>query len=125
MHNRRGENVSYRHEGLIPIYEETFGIPVYQEQIMLSAVAIAGYTPSESDSLRKAVAKKKVEDIRKHRKKFISGAVERGVEQGTAEDIFTDWENFARYGFNKAHAADYGLISVQTGYLKAHYRLSI
>ncbi len=119
MHNR--QEISYRHEGLIPIYEETFGIPVYQEQIMLSAVAIAGYTPSESDSLRKAVAKKKVEDIKKHRKKFISGAVERGVEQGTAEDIFTDWENFARYGFNKAHAADYGLISVQTGYLKAHY----
>ncbi len=119
MHNR--QEISYRHEGLIPIYEETFGIPVYQEQIMHSAVAIAGYTPSESDSLRKAVAKKKPEEIKKHKKKFISGAVERGVDQKTAEEIFTDWENFARYGFNKAHAADYGLISVQTGYLKAHY----
>jgi DNA polymerase-3 subunit alpha len=119
MHNR--QEITYRHEGLIPIYEETFGIPVYQEQIMHSAVAIAGYTPSESDSLRKAVAKKKPEEIKKHKKKFISGAVERGVDQKIAEDIFTDWENFARYGFNKAHAADYGLISVQTGYLKAHY----
>ena len=119
MHKR--QEISYRHEGLVPIYEETFGIPVYQEQIMHSAVAIAGYTPSESDSLRKAVAKKKPEEIKKHKKKFISGAVERGVDQKTAEDIFTDWENFARYGFNKAHAADYGLISVQTGYLKAHY----
>ncbi len=119
MHNR--QEISYRHEDLIPIYEETFGIPVYQEQIMHSAVAIAGYTPSESDSLRKAVAKKKPEEIKKHKKKFISGAVEKGIDQKTAEDIFTDWENFARYGFNKAHAADYGLISVQTGYLKAHY----
>jgi DNA polymerase-3 subunit alpha len=119
MHNR--QEISYRHEKLIPIYEETFGIPVYQDQIMHSAVAIAGYTPSESDSLRKAVAKKIPEEVKKHKKKFISGAVERGIDQKTAEDIFTDWENFARYGFNKAHAADYGLISVQTGYLKAHY----
>ena len=119
MHNR--QEISYRHEDLIPIYEETFGIPVYQEQIMHSAVAIAGYTPSESDSLRKAVAKKKVAELNKHKKKFISGAVERGVDQQIAEEIFTDWEKFARYGFNKAHAADYGLISVQTAYLKTHY----
>ncbi|MEE9598923.1 MAG: DNA polymerase III subunit alpha, partial [Anaerolineales bacterium] len=119
MHNR--QEISYRHEGLIPIYEETFGIPVYQEQIMHSAVAIAGYTPSESDSLRKAVAKKKAGELNKHKKKFINGAVERGVDQQTAEEIFTDWEKFARYGFNKAHAADYGLISVQTAYLKTHY----
>jgi DNA polymerase-3 subunit alpha len=119
MHQR--QEISYRHEGLIPIYEETFGIPVYQEQIMHSAVAIAGYTPSESDSLRKAVAKKKAEELKKHKKKFITGAVERGIDRQTAEDIFTDWEKFARYGFNKAHAADYGLISVQTAYLKTHY----
>ncbi len=119
MHNR--QEISYRHEDLVPIYEETFGLPVYQEQIMHSAVAIAGYTPSESDSLRKAVAKKKAEDLNKHKKKFISGAVERGIDRQTAEDIFTDWEKFARYGFNKAHAADYGLISVQTAYLKTHY----
>ncbi len=119
MHGR--QEISYRHEDLQPIYEETYGIPVYQEQIMHSAVAIAGYTPSEADSLRKAVAKKKKEQLEKHRKKFISGAVNLGVDQNTAETIFSDWEKFARYGFNKAHAADYGLISVQTGYLKAHY----
>ncbi len=119
MHNR--QEISYRHQGLVPIYEETFGIPVYQEQIMHSAVAIAGYTPSESDSLRKAVAKKKAEELKKHKKKFITGAVERGIDRQTAEEIFTDWEKFARYGFNKAHAADYGLISVQTAYLKTHY----
>jgi DNA polymerase-3 subunit alpha len=88
---------------------------------MHSAVAIAGYTPSESDSLRKAVAKKKAEELKRHKKKFIRGAVERGVDRGIAEEIFTDWEKFARYGFNKAHAADYGLISVQTAYLKTHY----
>jgi len=119
MHNR--QEISYRHDDLIPIYEETFGIPVYQEQIMHSAVEIAGYTPSESDSLRKAVAKKKVAELNEHKKKFVSGAVERGVDQKTAQEIFTDWEKFARYGFNKAHAADYGLISVQTAYLKTHY----
>lgn len=119
MHNR--QEISYRHDDLIPIYEETFGIPVYQEQIMHSAVAIAGYTPSEADSLRKAVAKKKAGELKKHKKKFINGAVARGVEEKVAEAIFNDWEKFARYGFNKAHAADYGLISVQTAYLKTHY----
>jgi len=119
MHGR--QEISYRHEQLVPIYEETFGIPVYQEQIMHSAVEIAGYTPSESDSLRKAVAKKVAADLYKHKKKFINGAVERGLEEKVAEEIFTDWEKFARYGFNKAHAADYGLISVQTAYLKTHY----
>ena len=119
MHNR--QEITYRHEGLIPIYEETFGIPVYQDQIMHSAVEIAGYTMSESDSLRKAVAKKIAADLKKHKKKFINGAVERGVDRKIAEEIFNDWEKFARYGFNKAHAADYGLISVQTAYLKTHY----
>jgi DNA polymerase-3 subunit alpha len=115
------EPITYRHEALAPIYEETYGIPVYQEQIMHSAVEIAGYEPSEADSLRKAVAKKKKKQLRRHRKKFIEGAVEHGMERKTAETIFGDWEKFARYGFNKAHAADYGLISVQTAYLKTHY----
>jgi len=115
------EPITYRHEALAPIYEETYGIAVYQEQIMHSAVEIAGYEPSEADSLRKAVAKKKKKQLRKHRKMFIEGAVEHGMERETAEAIFGDWEKFARYGFNKAHAADYGLISVQTAYLKTHY----
>ncbi len=119
MHKR--QEITYKHDDLIPIYEETYGIPVYQEQIMHSAVAIAGYTPAESDSLRQAVAKKKAHELKRHKKKFISGAVANGVEQKIAEEIFTDWEKFARYGFNKAHAADYGLISVQTAYLKTHY----
>ena len=113
--------VEYPHPALAPIYEETYGIPVYQEQIMHSAVAVAGYTPSESDSLRKAVAKKKKKVLEKHRKQFIEGAVKGGMDRKNAKAIFQDWEKFARYGFNKAHAADYGMIAVQTAYLKVHY----
>lgn len=115
------QEVTYLHPALTPIYEETYGIPVYQEQIMHSAVAIAGYTPAESDSLRKAVAKKKKKKVEMHRKKFIEGAVKEGMERETATAIFKDWEKFARYGFNKSHAADYGMIAVQTAYLKVHY----
>jgi len=119
MHER--EQVEYRHPALEPIFKETFGIPVYQEQIMSAAMELAGYTPSEADDLRKAIAKKKAKELKKHRSKFIQGATDRGIEHQTAGSIFDDWENFARYGFNKAHAADYGVIAVQTAYLKAHY----
>lgn len=113
--------VQYRHPAMEPIFKDTYGIPVYQEQLMRAAVELAGYTPSESDELRKAISKKKKEDIEKHRAKFVKGAVEKGMEQSTADAIYTDWEEFARYGFNKSHAADYGVIAVQTAYLKAHY----
>ena len=113
--------VEYRHPAMEPIFKDTFGIPVYQEQLMRAAVELAGYTPSESDELRKAISKKKKEDIDKHRAKFVKGAVEKGMEQSTADAIYMDWEEFARYGFNKSHAADYGVIAVQTAYLKAHY----
>lgn len=115
------EEVTYRHPKLEPIFKETYGIPVYQEQIMRAAVELAGYTASEADYLRKAVAKKKKKELLKHRKKFISGAVKNGIPKDTAEAIFDDWEEFARYGFNKSHAADYGVIAVRTAYLKAHY----
>ena len=115
------EPVEYRHPSMEPIFKETFGIPVYQEQIMRAAVDLAGYTLSESDELRKAIAKKQKEKLEKHKIKFIKGAEERGIEHATAEGIFTDWEEFARYGFNKSHAADYGIIAVQTAYLKTHY----
>jgi DNA polymerase-3 subunit alpha len=115
------EPVEYRHASLEPIFNETYGIPVYQEQIMRAAVELAGYTMSESDDLRKAIAKKQKESLQKHQEKFIKGAVARGMPPSAAEGIFADWEEFARYGFNKSHAADYGVISVQTAYLKAHY----
>ncbi len=113
--------VEYRHPKLEPIFKDTYGIPVYQEQLMRAAVELAGYTPSESDELRKAISKKKKEEIEKHRKKFVDGAVRNGMEKETAEAIYSDWEEFARYGFNKSHAADYGVIAVETAYLKAHY----
>src|SRR5512142_807990 len=113
--------VEYRHPKLEPIFKDTYGIPVYQEQLMRAAVEIAGYTPSESDELRKAISKQKKEEIETHRNKFVAGAVKNGIEKDTAEAIYSDWEEFARYGFNKSHAADYGVIAVQTAYLKAYY----
>jgi DNA polymerase-3 subunit alpha len=113
--------VEYRHPKLEPIFKDTYGIPVYQEQLMRAAVELAGYTPSESDELRKAISKKKHEEIAKHRNKFVNGAVNQGMDKETAEAIYSDWEEFARYGFNKSHAADYGVIAVETAFLKAHY----
>ncbi len=115
------ETVAYRHPSLEPIFSDTYGIPIYQEQLMRAAVELAGYTASEADELRKAISKKQADKIAKHKQKFIKGASERGMAQETAEAIFTDWEEFARYGFNKSHAADYGVISVQTAFLKARY----
>jgi DNA polymerase-3 subunit alpha len=113
--------VEYRHPAMEAIFQDTYGIPIYQEQIMRAAVEMAGYTPSESDDLRKAISKKKKEEIDKHHAKFVEGAASKGIPRETGEAIFTDWEEFARYGFNKSHAADYGVLAVQTGYLKLHY----
>ena len=113
--------VEYRHPAMKPIFESTYGIPLYQEQLMRAAVELAGYTPSEADELRKAISKKKKEDIEKHRKKFVAGAIKQGMASEIAEAIYSDWEEFARYGFNKSHAADYGVIAVETAYLKANY----
>ena len=115
------EKVEYRHPALEPIFKETYGYPVYQEQLMFAVMQLAGYSASEADDLRSAVSKKVKEKLLKHREKFIKGAVKNGIPEVTAGGIFDEWEEFARYGFNKAHAADYGLIAVQTAYLKRHY----
>lgn len=115
------EKVEYLHPALEPIFKETYGYPVYQEQLMFAVMELAGYTPSEADDLRKAISKKLKDKLLKHRKKFISRATQRGVSEEVAGAIFDDWQEFARYGFNKAHAADYGVIAVQTAYLKTHY----
>lgn len=115
------EEVTYRHPLLEPILKETYGISIYQEQLMFAAMDLAGYTAQEADNFRKAISKKKADLIEKHRIKFTNGAVEHGIPEETARLIFEDWENFARYGFNKSHAADYGMISVETAYLKTHY----
>jgi DNA polymerase-3 subunit alpha len=113
--------IEYRHPALEPIFGDTYGIPIYQEQIMRAAVELAGYSASDSDELRSAISKKKAKEIVKHHVKFVDGAVAKGMPRETAESIFADWEEFARYGFNRAHAADYGFLAVQTAYLKYHY----
>ena len=116
------EKPTYRHPKLEPVFKSTFGIPIYQEQIMQAAMQVAGYEASDADSLRKAIAKKKKKQLETHRRKFIEGAQSYGgIQKQDAEAIFKDWEEFASYGFNKSHAADYGVIAVQTGYLKYHY----
>lgn len=115
------EEVKYLHPALEPIFEETYGYPVYQEQLMFAVMNLAGYTAPEADDLRKAISKKQKDKLLKHREKFIDGATKGGIAEETAQAIFDEWEEFARYGFNKAHAADYGVLAVQTAYLKTHY----
>ena len=119
MHDE--EPVSYAHPTLEKVFKETYGLAVYQEQLMMAVMEMAGYTPAEADDLRKAISKKIKESIEKHKGKFVSGAVKNGIDELQARKIFEDWESFARYGFNKSHAADYGMIAVQTAYLKHHY----
>jgi DNA polymerase-3 subunit alpha len=101
--------------------KNTYGIPVYQEQVMQVAKDMAGFTPGEADTLRKAMGKKIAKLMAELRVKFVEGSVKKGVEQKTAEAIFTQFEEFAAYGFNKSHAACYALIAYQTAYLKAHF----
>jgi len=119
MHGRKP--VEYHHQSLEPILAETYGIIVYQEQIMQIASQLSGYNPGEADLMRRAVGKKKKVELLKHREKFVKGAVERDIPEEAANKIFDDIEFFARYGFNKAHAADYAVITCQTSFLKAHY----
>jgi DNA polymerase-3 subunit alpha len=119
MHGR--EEVQYHHPDLKPILQDTYGILVYQEQIIRIASEFAGYEPGEADMIRKAVAKKKKALMEKHRMKFTEGAMANGYAREVCEAIWKDIEYFARYGFNKAHAADYAVITCQTAFLKAHY----
>jgi DNA polymerase-3 subunit alpha len=121
MHGR--EPVEYLHPSLKGVLEETYGIIVYQEQIIQIARDFAGYSAGEADLMRKAVGKKKEKELKAHREKFVNGAVERGVPFDTASRIFDDIEFFARYGFNKAHASNYASLTTTTAYLKAHYPL--
>ncbi|HKI58467.1 MAG TPA: DNA polymerase III subunit alpha [Trueperaceae bacterium] len=106
---------------LSPILAETYGIPVYQEQIMQIAQAVAGYSLGQADLLRRAMGKKKVAEMEKHRQIFTAGAGEKGIESPEANRIFDLLERFANYGFNKSHSAAYGVLGYQTAYLKAHY----
>ncbi|MDF2378971.1 MAG: DNA polymerase III subunit alpha [Candidatus Gracilibacteria bacterium] len=114
--------VKYVHDDLKPIIEPTYGIAVYQEQILQIAQKFAGFSLGEADLLRRAIGKKIAKELKAQREKFIEGGVEQGYSKKLATDIFDKViEPFANYGFNKSHAACYGLISYQTAYLKAHY----
>ncbi|WP_084418820.1 DNA polymerase III subunit alpha [Henriciella litoralis] len=116
------KNVSYQHPDLEPILEATYGVPVYQEQVMRMAQEIAGYSLGEADLLRRAMGKKKVEEMVAQRERFLRGAKElKGIDAPLANDIFDTMEKFAGYGFNKSHAAAYALIGYQTAYLKQHF----
>ncbi|MBI4892986.1 MAG: DNA polymerase III subunit alpha [Acidobacteria bacterium] len=106
---------------LKPILEETYGLVIYQEQVMQVAQKIAGYSLGEADLLRRAMGKKKKEEMDKQRERFLSGARERGFPPRKAESLFELLAKFAEYGFNKSHSAAYGYLAYLTGYLKAHY----
>ncbi|MCB0035173.1 MAG: DNA polymerase III subunit alpha, partial [Anaerolineales bacterium] len=117
-----GKNiVEFHTPALEPILKDTYGIIVYQEQIIQIASQLAGYEPGEADMIRKAVSKKKKALMEEHRIKFTDGAMANGHTREECEAIWGDIEFFARYGFNRAHAADYGKVTCQTAFLKAHY----
>jgi len=115
------DKVTYPHSELAPILKPTYGVILYQEQVMQIAQALAGYTLGGADLLRRAMGKKKPAEMAKQRAVFLEGAVERGVAVNTATYIFDLMEKFAGYGFNKSHSAAYALVAYQTLWLKAHY----
>lgn len=113
--------VEYPHPDLEPILKPTYGVILYQEQVMQIAQVLANYTLGAADLLRRAMGKKKTEEMAQQRAIFIEGAKDRNVEQQTATSIFDLMEKFAGYGFNKSHSAAYALVAYQTAWLKAHY----
>jgi DNA polymerase-3 subunit alpha len=115
------EQIVYLHPVMKDILADTYGVILYQEQIMQLARALAGYSLGEADLLRKAMGKKDPEEMAKQKVRFVGGAVERGIEKRLADEIFQQMETFARYGFNRSHTAAYALVSFQTAYLRAHY----
>jgi DNA polymerase-3 subunit alpha len=115
------EAITYLHPLLQPFMEKTYGIFVYQEDIMAAAIALGGFTGPEADTLGYAIRKKKSDVLRAQKGKFVSQAAERGVEPRVIDAVFKAFEPFERYGFNKAHATCYGLIAYQTAYLKANF----
>jgi len=115
------EPVTYPHPKLDVVLKETYGVMVYQEQVMSSASVLAGFSLGQADLLRRAMGKKKAEEMQKQRSVFAQGCAERGVDEKQATDIFDTIEKFAGYGFNKSHSAAYGLITYQTAWLKTHH----
>ena len=122
IHRKHGkEPVEYDHPLLEPVLRDTYGVIIYQEQVMRAAQALSGYTLEEADILRAAMGKKQLAVMEREREHFISGAVKNGVNKGLAESIFEKIATFASYGFNRSHAAAYALTTYTTAYLKAHY----
>jgi DNA polymerase III subunit alpha len=115
------EPAHYIHPNIEPVLKETFGVIIYQEQVMQIAQVLSGYTLGEADMLRRAMGKKIKSEMDAQRARFVSGAVERGLEKAKADEIFDLLAKFADYGFNKSHAAAYALIAYQTAYFKANY----
>jgi DNA polymerase-3 subunit alpha len=120
-HGRIDGPIDYLHPQLKPVLSPTYGVILYQEQVMQIAQVLAGYTLGGADLLRRAMGKKKPEEMAKQRSVFVDGSVQRGVDPANAAHIFDLMEKFAGYGFNKSHSAAYALLSYQTAYLKAHY----
>jgi DNA polymerase-3 subunit alpha len=112
---------NYIHDSLETILKPTYGIIIYQEQVMQIAQTLAGFTAGEADILRRAMGKKKKAELDKQKERFINGSLKRGIKKDIANYIFTKIEPFAQYGFNKSHAAAYALIAFQTAYLKTYY----
>ena len=121
IHRMHGGEFEYLHPLLEGVLEPTYGIMVYQEQVMQAAQYCAGYTLGGADLLRRAMGKKKPEEMVKQRQIFIEGAAKKDIDAATANHIFDYMEKFAGYGFNKSHAAAYALVAYQTAWLKAHY----
>nr|AID56267.1 DNA polymerase III alpha subunit [Leptospira sp. GIMC2001] len=113
--------IVYQHPDLEPALKETYGVIVYQEQVMSISRIMGGFTAGESDGLRKVMAKKKIKEIPYYKEKFIKGAEERKISGKIASELFEQMETFAEYGFNKSHSVAYAIITYQTAYLKANY----
>ncbi len=124
VRRKHGESkVEYPLPQLEPILKETYGVILYQEQVMQIAAAVSGFSLAEADLLRRAMGKKDPAVMAAQRDRFVSGAVAQGVPKAKAVELFTLIEKFAGYGFNKSHSAAYALVAYQTAYLKAHYPL--
>ena len=120
-HAKDANAIDYLHPNLEPVLASTYGVILYQEQVMQIAQGLAGYSLGEADLLRRAMGKKKPEEMAKQRSVFLKGAMGNGISQGDASYIFDLIEKFAGYGFNKSHSVAYAVLSYQTAWLKAHY----
>jgi DNA polymerase-3 subunit alpha len=121
VRRKHGEKFDYPHPAVEPVLRETYGIMVYQEQVMQMAQLVGGYSLGAADLLRRAMGKKHVEEMAQQREIFVAGALRNGTSKHQAGNLFDLMEKFAGYGFNKSHAAAYALVAYQTAYLKAHH----